>query len=1038
MSSLFEAPLSVRQLTESKRERKERRKKEKARREREERRLAKAREEEERRRAKEREEEERRLAEEREEQARRLAEEREEEARRRAEAPPQMAEGFLAWLDQQMMEGPDSWRDDGRHDPPSRRRGAASTAAAERRTATSGEQTHSHANAQGGADQVKQAMEDEELSFEEEEEEEEDEEGEEDFVDGCEEGDGKDEDEDEEEEEEEANLTEYELQRLRRIEENKRLMIATGIMQAAEGLGCGSVKKGRRQADKKRKRGSFDSVRLSANPAYIQKLRSQVPDAEYDCLLLADAERSEVGLRMCKADESSSKRQPDENTIAEDELESEVSEVDLGICEEDDDSPERQAAEKKVFTVELEAEQGIEQGVEQVVQITSWPFVVGRGKRSGLIIRDTKVSTEHCILYYCAEAGGHCQIQDVSRSGVRVNGVRLSSGRRVPIEAGSRVSLGKKGRHVFRLRVKSEMETLASAVSEGIFKEPSGDGSSQDKTIGVCADEACARIVKPSCRKRARETDRDDGEQEAGLRQGWAGAGGKEAACSRVPSRAPGKAKLLKVKGGLSHKGILDLEDAIDIVFRRLKARHVGRLAGTCRGMCSLIDASMIWKFLYAKTFLAKGCLEQNLPAKMQDLLRLQMPSEGWKKLYADMTWYTREMKRCKQRKASSTTHVVLSCPEKSCGKKFKSPFNLHRHLRGQDDGRDPPHYSLAEGQRYYCSQQFCMRHFPTATRALRHTHSECKRGMRTAMLRDFGIGTFVCSTCQASFRFQCAYDSHFLYANGRSRCPSARDVCDDVARRPCARCTNPKSHKAHAAWCSKCKQARQKMAATVLQGGGSSATWVSRGVKSWRVDGAGGDDCGNVPTFTALEKQLRAVFCKRVEEFAAQHSWPKTDGRFKGVCDRSSVRGPSFRGKLVFLWRTIELGYYDTAVKAAIANDAFLLAIGKPQGCQGGSFVRPAKAQDLNLLSPPDVVNGIKPPADLLAAVRALYEAHKHDAEDVRRAGTQQQNPNRKSTRAQPLFLGVGPSSLHEADSTDHVVKKQKSTSKGRGMEAL
>ena len=76
------------------------------------------------------------------------------------------------------------------------------------------------------------------------------------------------------EESEEEEMSEYELKRLQRMEENKRLMLATGILQATRDIE--KVKQGDKDDEKKRKMEKKQREKPQVNPEQLRKLRARV------------------------------------------------------------------------------------------------------------------------------------------------------------------------------------------------------------------------------------------------------------------------------------------------------------------------------------------------------------------------------------------------------------------------------------------------------------------------------------------------------------------------------------------------------------------------------------------------------------------------------------------------------------------------------------------------------------------------------------------------------------------------------------------
>jgi len=526
-----------------------------------------------------------------------------------------------------------------------------------------------------------------------------------------------------------------------------------------------------------------------------------------------------------------------------------------------------------------------------------------------------------------------------------------------------------------------------------------------------------ASLKQPSCRKRSRQSEHDEetgaqaksgeagakassgkaggearfGGAEASGREGASARASKKAACSEPTLGATsGTDEPMRLQSVVPYMDVLKLGDAMEVILEALKARHVCRLARTCRGMRAFVDGNMIWRFLYRRTYWSQICRGEReardskaASIRVQELFRLQMPAESWKQMYADMTLFTRQRKRIKQlgRKAGKTCQPVLPCPEAGCDETFAIPQALHNHLRGAKgrgagrNGRDPPHHAMAsDGQRHYCCHEFCPRYFPTAHRALQHMQNDCKRGLQAVLLRDFGIGRFLCATCQASFRYKCAYDAHFVGTNGCLRCPSAGPIETDA-----------------------------------LHGAGMG-------------DGEGAG-VGHAEDFDVVESKLRSAFVERVKEFAEHHSLQNEQGKFTGVRTKRQKHSNRYYAKMMFLWRHICLGSYEAPVLAAIAIDAFRLAVGKVKSTRRGTMLRPATAKDLNVLSPADAAGGVKASAPLLDAQR--------------RAGSFPKNTSSRactSLRDQPFpMLDVAHLAAHEA-----AAPRPRASSKKRKREAV
>lgn len=124
-----------------------------------------------------------------------------------------------------------------------------------------------------------------------------------------------------------------------------------------------------------------------------------------------------------------------------------------------------------------------------------------------------------------------------------------------------------------------------------------------------------------------------------------------------------------------------------------------------------------------------------------------------------------------------------------------------------------------------------------------------------------------------------------------------------DVCGGPCARCTNPKSHRAHAEWCSKRKPARQRTTATLLRGGGSGrrvgaskgshqqdqedAPAASDGARSHKAKGKGEGKASKDGS------RLRAKASSKCRDDGARASdRPGSSGMGMGPCTESTRKG--------------------------------------------------------------------------------------------------------------------------------------------------
>ncbi len=473
----------------------------------------------------------------------------------------------------------------------------------------------------------------------------------------------------------------------------------------------------------------------------------------------------------------------------------------------------------------------------------------------------------------------------------------------------------------------------------------------------------------------------------------------------------------VKPWGELPLTGVMNLGDAWDNVLQALRAKDLCRLAASCRGMRRLVAWSSAWRSLYVSfSKLRPG-------VGPQEFTRLQMPPETWKLLYVNAAKHRHQRHKTKPSRTgsafSTAFHSYLQCPVTGCGKSFKTAAALHDHLRGAGvtgTRQGPPHHTLVpDGKRHYCHHEFCPRYFPSAQLASMHTYSECKRiSTRCLARRAFGEGHFVCSECQAEFRFQRAFNAHFITLDGNRRCPTSKDAMN--AKRVAYEEPNVADARERAERCSALLEAanipnglqlevhfaggRARGSVTldlnILKGlfhvtAGEAAR--SLGLCPWQLAKACKQFglerwphilCG----FAAAEKKIRCSLVEQVTQFAASRPWPALRAPFKGVYQKRAKNAsrPWF-SKIVVLYRVVNLGDYHSQVEAAIAFDACMLAYGKPMKGRS-SFVRPAQPDDLNLLSPLDSQPaGVQAPAAILETARKLVEAHKREFERAKLA---------------------------------------------------
>jgi len=459
----------------------------------------------------------------------------------------------------------------------------------------------------------------------------------------------------------------------------------------------------------------------------------------------------------------------------------------------------------------------------------------------------------------------------------------------------------------------------------------------------------------------------------------------------------------------------LDLGDAWDHVLQALSAKDLCRVAASCRSMRQLVAGSTAWRSLYVSlSKLGRGGLGP------QEFARLQMPPDTWKQLYMNLALHKKRTKTSKKGSAGAAGQGCLQCPGKGCGKTFRTVAALHDHLRGagvNGTRQGPPHHTLVpDGRRHYCQHEFCPRYFPSALLAGKHTHSECKRvSTRCLARRALGEGHFVCAQCQAEFRFQRAFDAHFVTLDGNRRCPTCKDAMGATLvayEEPHVAETREREER-----CSAMFEANVANGLQVVLPGARRGSPVTLGLnvlqglihmpatEAARSLGVTVDQltraCKKLGLerwprillgFAMVEKELRSSLMEQVTQFAASRQWPAQHAPFRGVYHRQKgqARNASrpWYTKITVMYREVKLGDYHSQVEAAIAFDACMLAYGKPMKGRSGSFVRPAQQDDLNLLSPPDSEpSGVHPPAAMLETIRKLVDAHKREAERAKLA---------------------------------------------------
>lgn len=728
--------------------------------------------------------------------------------------------------------------------------------------------------------------------------------------------------------------------------------------------------------------------------------------------------------------------------------------------------PGLEDGQHKLITLRMEAVDG---EMERVVEITHWPFEIGRGKRCDFVIDDLQVSKVHCVLYYQSEAGGTLQIEDKSRSGVMVDGVWLPRDTRTPLEDDARISLGKKGRYVFRLEM--QIELLDAVLEDATDDEGVGQGSSVELVLTPCRKERKSECFKctqpyemkaavslatyfseaeetaaPGSKKRKRSqqggmtTRSTKSAKTVGMEQGlekrqlskpqmseekpqadakteMTGMMPGEVALE-VPRRAAwfeplaSRAKATwgepvlsantscpKPWGVLHQSVVMNLGDAMDLVLRALKARHVFRLACTCRGMRDLVAGSTIWRSLYSDIW--SHFKRGKISGSLTSVLRLDMPPDIWKKLFVNMVLYRKKSRESKKAKGGNRGLVCLQCPVKECGKTFKEPHVLHQHLCGETGARKgPAHHTMnADGMRHYCSHEFCPRYFSSCYLATRHAVCECARdGFRSIARRALGEGNFICSACKASFRFQSAFDAHFITTNDGTLCPSSKEAAAMLVKH-LARAWGEDKGLREIGGENGLPHAKASVHDTfdVASTGGLDLTTLER-LRHMRQEDAARFLGMSLWSFTkevrklGLQKWLRkrgdcqellSSFKEQLRQFAASHSWPSEHG-LKGCAKHvKSCKGgvPMWKSKVGVMYRTVNLGLYKSSVEAALAHDICLLANGKPQSGRSGAFARPAQPKDLNLLPPVGTqLLGVHVPASLLETAKLLVDAVKKD----------------------------------------------------------
>jgi pSer/pThr/pTyr-binding forkhead associated (FHA) protein len=226
-----------------------------------------------------------------------------------------------------------------------------------------------------------------------------------------------------------------------------------------------------------------------------------------------------------------------------------------------------------------------------------------------------------------------------------------------------------------------------------------------------------------------------------------------------------------KAWGVLPQVEVLLVGDAMDVVLQCLRARHLCRLAATCKAVRHLVASSTVWRTLYSK---ACAPYVKEVRVGALPVLRLEMPPVMWKTLYASFVGYKRKLQRASKSKGAKAPRARLPCPASGCGKTFSNVNALHAHLCGEgSSGADKTHYPLAEdGTRHYCTHALCPKYYPTAYQLEKHVW-HCGLAARC---RTRGVGNYSCPECQASFRFQRAMDAHFVLVKGQgARCPSSK-----------------------------------------------------------------------------------------------------------------------------------------------------------------------------------------------------------------------------------------------------------------------
>ena len=227
--------------------------------------------------------------------------------------------------------------------------------------------------------------------------------------------------------------------------------------------------------------------------------------------------------------------------------------------------------------------------------------------------------------------------------------------------------------------------------------------------------------------------------------------------------------------GTLPQTATMRLGDAMDVVLQGLSARYVGRLACTCRSMRQLVAGSTFWRGFYAQL-----CDE----SVSRDVFRLEIPPAIWIRLCSNMVAYRRQMRRVKKKKLKlgqvRLSCPDTSC-DKTFKDVQTLHSHLHGEHRSTCPQLIPPHFPVAnDGVRYFCSRGPCYRSFPLDHQARRH-ESTC---FLEATLQRRGEGSFVCGECGASFRFKRAFDAHFVLRNQLPRCPSQKPVSREDANK--------------------------------------------------------------------------------------------------------------------------------------------------------------------------------------------------------------------------------------------------------------